>query len=153
MADYIQVKDAGKPKYLPVESDNTISLETLQSAFPRSCGLCFEIENKCFVVKLHRGILYPPKEWWKFCYEPILDDVEYNGDDGYDQNDDESDHREEYDYYDEEDNEDYDEEYFEHNGKDNGYGNPPEVEDVNMLYYHLLNEKHDDDVESDYDDE
>ena len=66
MVDYIQVKDARKPKYLPMESDNTVSLETLQSAFPRACGLCFEIENKCFVVKLHRGILYPPRDWRNF---------------------------------------------------------------------------------------
>ena len=137
MADYIQVKDARKPKYLPVESDNTISLETLQSAFPRACGLCFEIENKCFVVKLHRGILYPPKEWWKFCYEPILDD-DYNED--YD-----DDYDEDYD--------DYDQEYFEHDRKNNVCGNPPEKEDINMLYYNLLNEKSDDEVESDYDDE
>ena len=74
MANYMQVEDVGKSKYLPVESDNTISLETLQSALPHSCGLSFEFENKCFVVKLHRGILYPPKELWKFCYEPIFDD-------------------------------------------------------------------------------
>ena len=86
MENYIKVKDAGEPYYLPIENDNTISLETLQSAFPRSCGLCFEIENKCFVVKLHRGILYPPKEWWKFCYEPIFDD-DYGTDDEYEDGD------------------------------------------------------------------
>ena len=133
MADYIQVKDAGKPKYLPVESDDTISLETLQSAFPRSCGLCFEIENKCFVVKLHRGILYPPKEWWKFCYEPIFDD---HYDDDYD-----NDYDDDYDY-------DYDDD-------DQKYrkSNPPEKEDINKLYYNLLNGKNDDEVESDYGDE
>ena len=129
MADYMQVKDAGKSKYLPVESDNTISLETLQSAFPRSCGLSFEIENKCFVVKLHRGILYPPKEWWKFCYEPILDD----------------DYDEDYD--------DYDQEYFEHDRKNNVCGNPPAKEDINLLYYDMLNEKNDENDYSDYDDD
>ena len=130
MENYIKVKDAGEPYYLPIESDNTISLETLQSAFPRSCGLCFEIENKCFVVKLHRGILYPPKEWWKFCYEPIFDD----------------DYEDDYD-------DDYDQEYFEHDRKNNVCGNPPEKEDINELYYNLLNGKSDDEAESDYEDE
>ena len=33
MARYIQVEDDGEVKYLPVERDNTVSLETLQSAF------------------------------------------------------------------------------------------------------------------------
>ena len=150
MVDYIQVKDARKPKYLPMESDNTISLETLQSAFPRACGLCFEIENKCFVVKLHRGILYPPRDWRKFCYEPILDDVEYNGDDDYDQNDDESDHREEYDHYDKSDDNDHDN-YAEDYNNLPQY-NPPEAEDINEVYWGQIREKHEDNEESDYDD-
>ena len=131
MVDYIQVKDAGKPKYLPVESDDTISLETLQSAFPRSCGLCFETENKCFIVRLHRGILYPPKQWWKFCYEPIFDD----------------DYEDDYNY--EDDYDDDDQAYYEQNN----VHDPPEKEDINELYYNLLNGKNDDEVESDYDDE
>ena len=57
-----------------ITCNNTLPLETLQSAFPRCCGLCFYVKNKCFVVKLQRGILYPPKEYWKFCYNPIFDD-------------------------------------------------------------------------------
>ena len=125
MADYIQVKDAGKPKYLPVEGDDTISLETLQSAFPRSCGLCFYIKNKCFVVKLQRGILYPPKEYWKFCYEPIFDD-DYDDYDDY--------------------NDDYDDGY-----KNNVGAKPPQKEDINELYYHVLRD--DDQGDDSYDDE
>ena len=135
MENYLKVKDAGEPYYLPVESDNTIYLETLQSVFPRCCGLCFYIKNKCFVVKLQRGVLYPPKEWWKFCYEPIFDD-------DYDEYEDE-------DEYDDE----YDEEY-----EDDGYDKtnvgvkPPQKEDINELYYNLF--KNNDDEDDDfYDDE
>ena len=137
MDNYIQVTDGEEPYYLPVESDNTIYLETLQSAFPSSCGLCFYIKNKCVVVKLQRGVLYLPKEWWKFCYEPIFDD-------DYDEYEDE-------DEYDDE----YDEEY-----EDDGYDKtnvgvkPPQKEDINALYFNLLNGKNDDDYNnSDYDDD
>ena len=34
MDDYIQVEDGEDPFYLPVGSNNTLPLETLQSAFP-----------------------------------------------------------------------------------------------------------------------
>ena len=127
MDNYIQVEDGDEPYYLPVEDNNTVILETLQSAFPRSSGLCFYIKNKCFVVKLHRGILYPPKEYWKFIYNPIFDD-------DYDDWDD--------DHY----NDDYDDGY-------NVGVKPPEKEDINQLYFNLLNEKNDEnDYDSDYDD-
>ena len=127
MDNYIQVEDGDEPYYLPVEDNNTVILETLQSAFPRSCGLCFYIKNKCFVVKLHRGILYPPREYWKLCYEPIY-----------------------------EDDDDYHNDYGEDNDYDDGYNvgvKPPEKEDINQLYFNLLNEKNDEnDYDSDYDD-
>ena len=169
MADYIQIAiDARKPKYLRVEVDNTVSLETLRSAFPRACGLCFEIENKCFVVKLHRGIFYPPRNWRKFCYEPIIDDVEYDdGDDDYGhENDDQSDHGEEYDYYDKDkddgyhDDNYYEDRYHDDHTEDNGYNghaqyNAPEKEDINDLYFNMVREKHEEELhneESDYDD-
>ena len=129
MDNYIQVEDNEEQYYLPVENNNTVILETVQSAFPRCCGLCFYVKNKCFVVTLQRGIFHLPKEYWKFIFEPIFDD----------------------DYDDEDD--DYDQEYFEHDRKNNVCGNPPEKEDINMLYYNLLNEKHANDVESDNDDE
>ena len=129
MDNYIKVSDGEEPFYFTVEDNNTVILETVQSAFPRCCGLCFYVKNKCFVVTLQRGIFHLPKEYWKFIFEPIFDD--------------------DYEYEDD----DYDQEYFEHDRKNNVCGNPPEKEDINMLYYNLLNEKSDDEVESDYDDE
>ena len=140
MENYLKVKDAGEPYYLPVESDNTIYLETLQSAFPSSCGLCFYIKNKCFVVKLQRGVLYLPKEWWKFCYEPIFDDDydEYGDEDEYD-------------------NEYEDDGYYQDYGYDktNVSIRPQQKEDINMLYNHLLDDQNDDydHEEDDYDDD
>ena len=135
MDNYIQVTDGEEPYYLPVESDNTIYLETLQSAFPSSCGLCFYIKNKCFVVKLQQGILYPPKEWWKFCYEPIFDD-------DYDEYEDEDEYDDEYD-------EEYEDDSYD---KTNVGVKPPQKEDINELYYNLF--KNNDDEDDDfYDDE
>ena len=129
MNNYIQVEDGEEPYYLPVESNNTIILDTLQSAFPRCCGLCFYVKNKCFVVKLQRGILYPPKEYWKFCYEPIFD--------------------EDYDEYEDED--EYDDDGYD---KTNVSVKPQQKEDINQLYFNLLNEKNDEnDYDSDYDDD
>ena len=81
MARYIQVEDDGESKYLPVERDNTVLLETLQSAFPQCYGLTFEIESKCFVVKLDRGIFFLPAEWWKYCYQPVYDNYDDYQDD------------------------------------------------------------------------
>ena len=134
MDNYIQVEDGEEPYYLPVENNNTVILETVQSAFPRCCGLCFYIKNKCFVVKLQRGILYPPKEYWKFCYEPIFD--------------------ENYDEYEDEDEDEYENDGYYH---DDGYDKtnvsvkPPQKEDINELYYHVLRD--DDQGDDSYDDE
>ena len=123
MENYIQVEDGDEPYYLPVE-ENTVALETVQSAFPRCCGLCFYVKKKCYVVTLQQGIFYPPNEHWKFVYEPIYDDCDddykdddYHSDDGYD---------------------------------DDGYkynidAEPPEKEDINMLYNHLLRDDQSDD--------
>ena len=129
MDNYIQVEDGEEPYYLPVENNNTVILETVQSAFPRCCGLCFYIKNKCFVVKLQRGILYPPKEYWKFCYEPIFD--------------------ENYDEYEDED--EYDDDSYD---KTNVSVKPQQKEDINQLYFNLLNGKNDEnEYDSDYDDD
>ena len=136
MDNYIQVEDGGEPYYLPVESNNTVILETLQSAFPRSCGLCFYIKNKCFVVKLQRGILYPPKEYWKFCYNPIFDD--------------------DYDEYEDEDEDEYEDDKYHHDdGYDKTNVSVKPKEDINQLYFNLLNKKNDEDDydNSDYDDD
>ena len=79
---------------------------------------------------LQRGIFHLPKEYWKYAYEPIFD------------ND-----------YDDEDA-DYDQEYFEQDRKNNVCGKPPEQkEDINSLYYDMLNEKNDENDYSDYDDD
>ena len=134
--NYIQVEDGEEPYYLPVESNNTLPLETLQSAFPRCCGLCFYVKNKCFVVKLQRGILYPPKEYWKFCYNPIFDD--------------------DYDEYDDEDEDEYEDDKYHHDdGYDKTNVSVKPKEDINQLYFNLLNKKNDEDDYdiSDYDDD
>ena len=129
MDNYIKVSDGEEPFYFTVEDNDTVILETVQSAFPRCCGLSFYVRNKCFVVTLQRGIFHLPKEYWKFIFEPIFDD----------------------DYDDEDD--DYDQEYFEHDRKNNVCGNPPAKEDINLLYYDMLNEKNDENDYSDYDDD
>ena len=134
--NYIQVEDGEEPYYLPVESNNTLPLETLQSAFPRCCGLCFYVKNKCFVVKLQRGILYPPKEYWKFCYNPIFDD--------------------DYDEYEDEDEDEYEDDKYHHDdGYDKTNVSVKPKEDINQLYFNLLNKKNDEDDydNSDYDDD
>ena len=132
MDNYIKVSDGEEPFYFTVEDNNTVILETVQSAFPRCCGLCFYVKNKCFVVTLQRGIFHLPKEYWKFIFEPIFDD---ECDDDWDGGD--------YDDYD-----DYDDGY-----KNNVCGNPPAKEDINRLYYDMLNEKDDEnDYSDDYDD-
>ena len=136
MNNYIQVEDGEEPYYLPVESNNTLPLETLQSAFPRCCGLCFYVKNKCFVVKLQRGILYPPKEYWKFCYNPIFDD--------------------DYDEYEDEDEDEYEDDKYHHDdGYDKTNVSVKPKEDINQLYFNLLNKKNDEDDydNSDYDDD
>ena len=129
MDNYIQVEDGDEPYYLPVENNNTVILETVQSAFMRCCGLCFYVKNKCFVVTLQRGIFHLPKEYWKFVYEPIYDD-DYDDwdDDGYEYDDD---------------------------GYKNKGGAKPPQEDINELYYHMLNDDQGDDSyeDDDYDDD
>ena len=129
MDNYIQVEDGDEPYYLPVE-ENTIALETVQSAFPRCCGLCFYVKKKCYVVTLQRGIFYPPKEYWKFVYEPIYDDCDDDRDEGDD---------------------DYDDgyEYDDDNDDGNVGAKPPEKEDINMLYNYLLRDDQDDDWDDD----
>ena len=129
MDNYIQVEDGEEPYYLPVENNNTVILETVQSAFPRCCGLCFYVKNKCFVVTLQRGIFHLPKEYWKFIFEPIFDD----------------------DYDDEDNDEDeYSDDGYENDNhnKTNVGAKPPEKEDINVLYYDMLNVKN---YENDYD--
>ena len=127
MDNYIQVEDGDEPYYLPLE-ENTVTLETVQSAFPRCCGLCFYVKNKCFVVTLQRGIFYPPKEYWKFVYVPIYDDYEDWDEDG-----------------DEYDDDGYD--------KTNVSVKPQQKEDINRLYFDLLNEKNDENDYDSYDDD
>ena len=130
MDNYIQVEDGEEPYYLPVENNNTVILETVQSAFPRCCGLCFYVKNKCFVVTLQRGIFYPPKEYWKFVYEPIYDDYYEDWDEDGDEYDDDG------------------------HDKTNVSVKPQQKEDINQLYFNLLNNKNDEnDYDSDYDDD
>ena len=76
---------------------------------------------------LQRGIFHLPKEYWKFIFYPLYDE-----DDDWDEGDD-----------------DYDD----HGYKNNVCGNPPAKEDINQLYYDMLNEKNDENDYSDYDDD
>ena len=128
MDNYIQVEDGDEPYYLPVENNDTVILETVQSAFPRCCGLCFYVKNKCFVVTLQRGIFHLPKEYWKFVYEPIYDD-DY---DDWDEDEDEYDDGYQYDDY-----------------KNNVGAKTAQKEDINQLYYDLLKNDNVDDGDND----
>ena len=128
MDNYIQVEDGDEPYYLPVENNNTVILETIQSAFMRCCGLCFYVKNKCFVVTLQRGIFHLPKEYWKFVYEPIYDD-DY---DDWDEDEDEYDDGYQYDDY-----------------KNNVGAKTAQKEDINQLYYDLLKNDNVDDGDND----
>ena len=90
------------------------------------------VKNKCFVVKLQRGILYPPKEYWKFCFEPIFND--------------------DYDEYEDENEDEYeDDEYYHDEGYDktNVGIRPQQKEDINQLYYDLLKNNDNDDGDND----
>ena len=128
MDNYIKVSDGEEPFYFTVEDNNTVILETVQSAFPRCCGLSFYVKNKCFVVTLQRGIFHLPKEYWKFIFEPIFDD----------------------DYDDEDIEDEYSDDGYENDDHDktNVGAKPPEKEDINVLYYDMLNDKN---YENDYD--
>ena len=85
---------------------------------------------------MQRGILYPPKEYWKFCFEPIFDD--------------------DYDEYEDEDEDEYEDDKYHHDdGYDKTNVSVKPKEDINQLYFNLLNKKNDEDDydNSDYDDD
>ena len=127
--------------FIQIEIDGKISKETFLSVFPRAHGMCFYHKNNQFVNTLTNGRFNPPPDGWRnTIYYPLFDDDDwYEDDDDYATDDDYQD-------------DDYDQEYLEQDRKNNVCGKPPEKEDINMLYNHLLRDDQNDDSYDSYDD-
>ena len=139
MGDYILVgKHKRCVKWLPTNVDGTLSLETLQSAFPHSTGMCFKIQGECFVIRIQNEFFYPPAGGWnRHDYEPIFDnDAHYEDDDDFEGKNNHDDYNN-CDKYEEE----YDESDYEH---DDDYDNTrqweenPEPEDYSDIIYNIM---------------
>ena len=145
MVDYIQVGIHKKRlKWLPTEIDGTISLEVLQSAFPHSSGMCFKVNNECFVIRIQNGNFYPPAGGWqRYDYEPIFD-IDEDDENEYDydhENHEQSDDGEEYDYCDKDSEDDrYYDEYDDYDGRDGRYETGPE-DFSEIIYQKAQNDK------------
>ena len=165
MSHYIQVAycDNSRPKYIPVQKEGYILIETFRSIFSKATGMFFNFEGREYVVKLHEGNFYPPiNGWGQRLYFPMFvdDDEHYGNDDDYCGNDDDDDDE----HYENEDDGYYDEHYYEERyyddyTEDNGYNgqpqqyNAPEKEDINDVYLRMMREKEEEEsYEEDYDD-
>ena len=162
MGDYILVGKHKKcVKWLPTNVDGTLSLETLQSAFPHSTGMCFKIQGECFVIRIQNEFFYPPAGGWnRHDYEPIFDndghyenDDDFEGKNNHDDYNDCDEYEEGYDEGDDEHDENYDDGYYD----DHQQYNAPEEEDINDLYFRMIRENDgeesiDEGEEDDYED-
>ena len=152
MSHYIQVAycDDSRPKYIPVEKEGYIFIETFRSIFSKATGMFFNFEGHQYVVKLYEGNFYPPVNGWgQRLYFPMFDD-----EDDYDNNEDDYDHEDDNNYNDHEDDDYYDD------GDD--YGNdddPPQwkkvpQEDINKIIFEMMKGKSEgNDDEWDYKDD
>ena len=158
MTEYIRVAfcNTSSIKYIPMERDGSVSLQTFRSLFPGASGMFFESKHDQFIITLHNGYLHPPSNGWQErVYYPIYKDLrdedenqdDYVDENEQDENDDENDGYidDDYDnnYYD-----DYDNDYDDHNPQDT------EPEDFYEVYSRMLREKHQEELhneESDYD--
>ena len=137
-------------KFVPIEKDGRISMETLNSIFLRARGMFYEHKNNQYVITLTNGRLQPPPDGWKnSVFFPLFgDEDDYESDDGG---------YEEDDYYG--DNDYYEDDHHEDDRKNDVYGKPPIEEDINELFYKVLNDNGDNDYddngydEDDYDDD
>ena len=123
--------------FIQFEQDGKISKETLLSVFPRAHGMCLYHKNNQYVITLINDRFQPPPDGWiNTVFYPLFDDFD---DDNYYENSDEY------------ETDDDDQAYYEQNNDHH----PAEKEDINELYFNLLNEKNDENDydNSDYDDD
>ena len=119
--------------FIPIEPDGKISKESFLSVYPKACGMYFHYKNNDFAVTLSNGRFIPPPEGWRgTIFYPLYDEDENEDDD-------------------EDDSYEEDDDYCSDDGYQHDVGaKPPEKEDINMLYNHLLR---DDQSNDSYDDE
>ena len=121
--------------FVQIEQDGKISKETFLSVYPGACGMYFQYKRNDYAITITNGRFNPPPEGWRGTvfyplYDDYEDDTDYH-DDGYDDG-------YEYDY----------------EGYKNNVGAISAKEDVNQLYYDLLNKENEDGDDDDpYDDD
>ena len=121
--------------FIQIEQDGKISKETFLSVYPGACGMYFQHKKNDYAITITNGRFNPPPEGWRGTvfyplYDDYEDDTDYH-DDGYDDG-------YEYDY----------------EGYKNNVGAISAKEDVNQLYYDLLNKENEDGDDDDpYDDD
>ena len=121
--------------FIQIEQDGKISKETFLSVYPGACGMYFQYKRNDYAITITNGRFNPPPEGWRGTvfyplYDDYEDDTDYH-DDGYDDG-------YEYDY----------------EGYKNNVGAISAKEDVNQLYYDLLNKENEDGDDDDpYDDD
>ena len=132
---YIKTASAYKSDiiFIPIEPDGKVSKESFLSVYPKACGMYFHYKNNDFAVTLSNGRFIPPPEGRRgTIFYPLYDEDE-------NENDDEDDSYAE------------DDDYCSDDGYQHDVGaKPPEKEDINMLYNHLLRDDQGDDS---YDDD
>ena len=86
---YIKVafSHASPIKFVPIEHDGKISMETFNSIFPRAHGMFFEHKNNQYVITLCNDRLHPPPDGWRnTVFYPLFGDEDYDEED-YDEED------------------------------------------------------------------
>ena len=69
-------------KFVPIEHDGKISMETFNSIFPRTHGMFFEHKNNQYVITLINDRLHPPPDGWRnTVFYPLFGDEDYYEDD------------------------------------------------------------------------
>ena len=128
--------------FIPIEPDGKVSKETFCSVYPRACGMFFHKKQNDYAITLTNGRFIPPPEGWRgTIFYPLYDEDE--------------DENEEYDDEDDDEDEYSDDGYeYDDDGHDrtNVSAKPPQ-EDINELYYHMLNDDQGDDSYDNDDDD
>ena len=121
--------------FIQIEQDGKILKETFCSVYPRACGMFFHKKQNDYAITLTNGRFIPPPEGWRgTIFYPLYDEDENEDDD-------------------EDDSYEEDDDYCSDDGYQHDVGaKPPEKEDFNMLYNHLLRDDQNDDSYDSYDD-
>ena len=142
MTEYIRVAfcNSSSIKYIPIEQNGKVLMETFRSLFSEASGMFFELKNKQFIITLHNSYFHPPAQGWQdTVYYPLYDDLQDEIDqDDYIGQDEQDDHD---DYVDDqcddldEDDDNYDE-------YDDDYHDPQqgdtELEDINKIIFRMM---------------